>query len=195
MGREPGAARRRLRRSPPHERYLPSGEVIVLEVRKHWASLIVPGLKTAGIVLACLAVGFVTSPNEGSDPIDTVASWIGAAAVAFMIYRFVEWRIDRIVVTDHRIVEVAGIITRRVSSMPIVKVTDMTYRRSPLARLLGYGELILESAGQHQALDRIDYLPYPDDFYRSVTSLVNQTSGSLLSEDRVDTGELPLVSE
>jgi uncharacterized membrane protein YdbT with pleckstrin-like domain len=182
-------------RSAPHERYLPTGEVIVLEVRRHWASLLAPALKTTGLVLACLAVGFVTSPNNGSDPVDTVASWVGAAAIGYMVFRFVEWRIDRFVVTDHRIVEVAGIITRRVSSLPIGKVTDMTYQRSPLARLLGYGELVLESAGQKQALDRIDYLPHPDDFYRSVTYLVNQTSGSVRSEDRVDTGELPLVPE
>ena len=182
-------------RSAPHARYLPTGEAIVLEVRRHWASLLGPALKTSGIVLACLAVGFLTSPDKGTDPVDTVASWIGAAAIGFMIFRIIEWRIDRLVVTEHRIVEVSGIITRRVSSLPIGKVTDMTYRRSPLARLFGYGELVLESAGQNQALDRIDYLPHPDDFYRSVTYLVNQTSGSVPSEDRVDTGELPLVPE
>ena len=32
--------------------------------------------------------------------------------------------------------------------MPLAKVTDMSFQRSPIGRILGYGEFILESAGQ-----------------------------------------------
>lgn len=164
----------------------------MLEVRKHWGALLGPGAQTVGVILAALVVGFVTSPVDGSDPFDTVAGIAAIAAAVRFVYLLVEWRLDRVVVTDHRIVEVSGLLTRRVASMPLIKVTDMTYRRSPLARLLGYGELVLESAGQRQALDRIDHLPYPDDFYRSVTWLVNRSATPEEPDpDRVDTGPLP----
>ena len=112
-----------------------------------------------------------------------------------------------IVVTDQRIFEVSGVLTRKVASMPLTRVTDMTYRRSLLGRLLGYGDLIVESAGQDQALSHIDHLPDPDGFYRTITSLVTAGIPSLLPEDEDqelwlpydrssdedDTGPLPRV--
>jgi hypothetical protein len=37
--------------------------------------------------------------------------------------------------------------------------------------MLGYGECILETAGQDQALTKLTHLPDPDDFYRTLTRL------------------------
>jgi hypothetical protein len=56
--------------------------------------------------------------------------------------------------------------------MPLVKVTDMSFQRSTLGRLLGYGEFILESAGQDQALRVVDHLPYPEQLYLEVCGLI-----------------------
>ena len=47
----------------------------------------------------------------------------------------------------------------KLGMMPISKVTDLTYERPLIGRMLGYGTLVIESAGQIQALNRIDYLP------------------------------------
>jgi hypothetical protein len=47
-------------------------------------------------------------------------------------------------------------------------VTDLSYNRSPLGRLLGYGEFVLESAGQDQAMHRVPWLPSPDELYRRI---------------------------
>ena len=65
-----------------------------------------------------------------------------------------------------------GVISRNVNMMPLAKVTDMSFQRSPMGRLLGYGEFILESAGQDQALSNVDYLPYPEQLYLEVCGLI-----------------------
>ena len=52
--------------------------------------------------------------------------------------------------------------------MPLLKVTDMTYDRSILGRVLGYGKFVLESAGRDQALSRIDHVPDADTHYRAI---------------------------
>jgi hypothetical protein len=65
-----------------------------------------------------------------------------------------------------------GVITRNVNMMPLPKVTDMTFQRSAMGRLLGYGKFILESAGQDQALTNVDYLPYPEQLYLEVCGLI-----------------------
>ena len=56
--------------------------------------------------------------------------------------------------------------------MPLAKVTDMSFQRSAMGRLLGYGEFIVESAGQNQALRNVDRLPYPEQLYLEICGLI-----------------------
>jgi hypothetical protein len=77
----------------------------------------------------------------------------------------------------------------------------MTYRRTIFGRLLGYGDLILESAGQHQALTEVTYIPDPNVFYRTITTLLAARGDfpPALPPDAVghpdddDTGPIPRV--
>lgn len=183
-------------------RYLAADERIVLEVRRHMSVLLGPFMLALIAIVLAGSIGWVTSPSSGSDTIDLVAGVIALLFAARLGWRTWQWYADRIVVTDQRIFEVSGVLTRRVASMPLTRVTDMTYRRSLLGRLLGYGDLIVESAGQDQALSRLERLPKPDDFYRTITSLVTAGIPSLLPEgadaewldlDEEDTGPLPRV--
>jgi uncharacterized membrane protein YdbT with pleckstrin-like domain len=182
-------------------RYLAADERIMLEVHRHWSVLLGPSLAAFGAVVGAATIGWITSPSSGTDLIDRI---LGAVALFFLAragWRAWQWYVDRIVVTDQRIFEVSGVLTRKVASMPLTRVTDMTYRRSLLGRILGYGDLIVESAGQDQALSRIERLPHPDDFYRTITSLITAGIPSLLPEgedhvvlpDDEDTGPLPRV--
>ena len=188
--------------TPTLSRYLSGSEEAVLEVRRHPFSLI----RTFGITLLALvgasAVGALTSWEEGSDFIDTVVGLVAIFFVVRLLWKLLIWWEDRIVVTDQRIFEVSGILTRKVASMPLEKMTDMTYRRTIGGRIFGYGDLIMETAGQKQAMDEIAFLPRPDEFYRTVTSLVNSRPppGRVLMDetgprgpDEDDTGPLPRV--
>lgn len=187
--------------APERDRYLAVDERRVLETRRHPVVLAPPAAKLLVALALATVVGFVTSPNQTSDLIDLVA---GLVAVFFALrfgWAVWQWWVDRIVVTDQRIFEVSGVLTRKVASMPVGGVIDMTYRRTVMGRLLGYGDLVLESAGQDQALSSIEKLPHPDDFYRTVTSLV-AARGSQPAEvaekvrgifDEEDTGPLPRV--
>ena len=56
--------------------------------------------------------------------------------------------------------------------MPLNKVTDMSFQRTFFGRLFGYGEFIIESAGQDQALRNIPYIPYPEQRYLAVCDLL-----------------------
>ena len=186
---------------PADHRYLAQDETILLRVNKHIAVVAKPFFQAAAVILLAVAFGSLTSPRSGVDLIDTTGSLVAAAFVLRLGWKLWAWRVDRIVVTDRRIFEVSGILTRNVASMPLENMTDITYRRSVLGRLLGYGELIVETAGQQQALNRISHLPKPDDFYRAITFLV---TGGLtrpsdpeavreINEDEDDTGPLPRV--
>jgi hypothetical protein len=64
-----------------------------------------------------------------------------------------------------------------------MKVTDLTYQQSPLGRILNYGSFILESAGQQQALSRVDFLPQPAKRYQQVSGLLFGTDVDVDPDD------------
>lgn len=184
------------------ERYLAAGEDILLSLRKHPAALLGPFSVALLAMVAAATLGFVTSPGQDSDFIDTLFGAIALVAVGRFGWKLVLWWFDKVFVTPLRIFEVSGIFSRRVASMPLERVTDMTYNRSIAARLLGYGSLTLETAGQEQGLTELDHLPRPDDIYRHLTSLVCAGAGvadrrTVFTGARVDdedTGPLPRIS-
>jgi uncharacterized membrane protein YdbT with pleckstrin-like domain len=92
--------------------------------------------------------------------------------VLYLIVKTALWWVDYFVVTSHRMLLVEGLITRKVAMMPLVKVTDMSFQRSFLGRIFGYGDFILESAGQDQALRTVDHIPYPEQLYLEVCGLI-----------------------
>lgn len=152
------------------ERYLLPSERRVLAVRRHWARLCGPALSVlAGlVVLFWLDHGLPLRLSLVRTLL--LAGWVLLAAR--FVWRLLEWREDWFAVTDRRLLVRSGLITRRVSMMPLIKVTDLSFSRPPIGRLLGYGEIVIESAGQDQALRRIRYLPHPDALYLEICDLL-----------------------
>ena len=184
-----------------HTRYLGVDEVIVLEVRRHPAVLLRPFLETIAVIAVAAALGAATSPTRGDATVDTVLGWITLVFVVRFMWKCIEWSVDQVVVSDQRMFEVSGVLTRKVASLPLSKLTDLTYRRTIAGRLLRYGDLTVETPGQRQALTHIGYLPRPDRFYQTLNSLVMsrsslpapQADDALEAEDEDDTGPLPRV--
>jgi len=126
------------------------------------------------VVLIGLVIAAVISATVGRHEAALVGFvWIAwAFPLIWLVFKVWEWSQDYFIVTSRRMLLATGVVTRKVAMMPLVKVTDMSFQRSTLGRLLGYGEFILESAGQDQALRVVDYLPYPEQLYLEVCGLI-----------------------
>lgn len=152
------------------ERYLLPSERRIVAVRRHWAQLCEPALSLLAGLVALVwidhALGSRLSPLR-----DLLLAGVLLVA-ARLVWRALQWREDWFVVTDRRLLVRSGLITRRISMMPLIKVTDLSFARPPVGRLLGYGEIVIESAGQDQALRRIQHLPNPDRLYLEICDLL-----------------------
>jgi uncharacterized membrane protein YdbT with pleckstrin-like domain len=154
---------------PPGEQYLLPGEVAVVIVPRHWIMVAGPFLWGIG---ALLAAGILTAYVEASQPATTYIWLIALGVLVWVGWRFFVWYVERFIVTDRRLMLVTGLLNRRVAVIPLRKVTDMTYQRTGVGRLFGYGGLVIESAAQDQALREVDYLPNPDALYQRVSQLL-----------------------
>ena len=86
--------------------------------------------------------------------------------------RIIDWTRNYFVVTSQRLLLTQGFVVRKVNMMPLAKVTDMSFQRTAVGQILGYGEFIVESAGEDQALRNIRFLPYPEQLYLEVCGLI-----------------------
>lgn len=149
-------------------RYLLPNEHQVITVRRHPAVLIGPSMLT---LIALLAAGVLSATVLHG--VLAAVVWIAWLALfAYLLWRTINWAVDFFVVTSHRILLISGVFTRKVAMMPLTKVTDMSFQRTFPGRMLGYGEFIVESAGQDQALRTIDHIPYPEQLYLEVCGML-----------------------
>lgn len=152
------------------DQYLLPHEQKVITVRRHPAVLIGPsvlaldGLLAAGVLTATIL--------HGNGSLVTVV-WIAwLVLLVRIIWKAIDWANTFFVVTSQRMLLVSGVQIRKVAMMPLVKVTDMSFHRSSTGRLLGFGEFIIESVGQDQALATVDHIPYPEQLYLAICALI-----------------------
>jgi uncharacterized membrane protein YdbT with pleckstrin-like domain len=151
------------------DEYLLPTERRVIRVRMHWA-VMAKHLTQTGLFLLLMVVAQTYLPS--SVIVDNLTFYLALAAVLRFTVITILWWIERIVITDKRVMLAQGIITHNVGMMPLSKVTDLTFRRSLGGRILGYGTIVVESAGQIQALNKIDYVPRPEEIYEALSELI-----------------------
>ena len=162
-------------------RYLLRSELQIFAVRRHWAAL----AKDAATLLAFWIGALIVLALLGSvELIKLVAVFFILFSAGWFAWLVGDWYVERFVVTDKRVLLVSGLLTRRVAIMPLTKVTDLTYEQSVAGRLLGFGAFVIESAGQHQALSRVDFLSEPNRRYHQVSALLFGTDADVDPEDR-----------
>ena len=126
------------------DEYLLPTERRVIRVRMHWA-VMAKTLIPTGLFLLLMIV--VQSYLPESALVDNLTFYLALAAIVRFTVQTILWWIERIVITDKRVMLAEGIVTHNVGMMPLSKVTDLTFRRTFGGRHAGYGTLIVESAG------------------------------------------------
>jgi hypothetical protein len=143
---DPGIAKHLLREE---------GEVIVDEVRHHWAAYVRPALEVAGALLL-LALSGVAPIDVAWLPILLAFGLLGHAAwTALAAHR------DRFVITNMRVFRVHGVLGQSLATMPLTRILDITVRRPLHGRLLGFGHFCFESAAQEQGVRDVRYVARP----------------------------------
>lgn len=165
-------------------KYLLPREVQVATVRRHPAILIWPTVQAVGgLLVAAIVSATLLHGNK-------VLLWVIWLGWLFLLLRMVwyaaNWAVDYFVVTSERMLLTEGLLNQKVNMMPLTKVTDMSFRRTFWGRLLGYGEFIVESAGQDQAFRTVEYIPYPEQLYLLVCGMLFPNSAD--DDDDDDAG-------
>jgi hypothetical protein len=145
------------------------GEVIVDEVRKHWAAYARPLLEAVVGLALLLCLPLVHADIAWLPFLLAVALLVHAA------WKALHHRVDRFVVTNMRVFRVHGVLAREQATMPLSRILDITVAKPLIGRLLGYGHFVFESAAQEQGLRDIRYVGRPDERDLAIQRVVQRS--------------------
>ncbi len=136
---------------PFPRRLLIEGEELVLDLRPHWIALVGPSLVTA-LVVAGWVLALVYAPEEGLAR--SVALWgaLGLGLVVLVWYplrAFIAWATSNFAVTTDRVIHREGFIAKRSMEIPLEAINDVRFQQSVLERIVGAGDLIIQSASEY----------------------------------------------
>lgn len=152
------------------------GETIVVSTRTHVKVLIIPFL----ILLAVLFAGFFLAASVG----DAGSGWVRRAVFLVMlvlivwgsVLPFLTWLSWTYTLTNKRIIEQKGILTRTGRVIPLNRINDVAFEKNLNDRILGCGTLIIHDASEQAGLALRD-IPRIEDLHRTVTNLVFEVNG------------------
>jgi len=144
---------------PFPKRLLLDGETVALDLRPHWWFF--AGPLFAGIPVLVL---LVTALKQNGD-VQTVALWaVAAIALGWAVWlasRLVAWQTTHFLVTSDRLVFRLGVLTKHTRDIPLEKVNDLQSSQSLFERMIGAGDLLIESAGE-RGQEVFSDIPHPD---------------------------------
>jgi uncharacterized membrane protein YdbT with pleckstrin-like domain len=127
---------------------LADDEDLVVDLRPHPMALIKPLLQTIAIALAVMLAWLLMPFTWGWW---FYALTLLAAIVLFLAYpskAIVSWGTSHFVVTTDRVIRRTGWIAKESMEISLDRVSDVRFKQSMLERLLGAGDLFIESAGR-----------------------------------------------
>ena len=137
---------------------LSDGEVIVTSFRPHWKLLFIPFLWFVGLSVAIILVAVNLD----------ILVWVVVAVLVgflgfFVVRPAVNWWTTRYVLTTERLITRTGLIAKSGVEIPLERITNVNFSQSVFERMLGAGDLLIESAGS-TGQSSFSNIPHPDKF-------------------------------
>lgn len=151
--------------------------------RTHLKYLLVPFL--GGLVIMAVAGYAIAALGDRAGGIPRLIAVVVAVLLLIWItlIPWLRWFTWTYTLTDKRIIEQKGILTRTGRVIPLTRVNDVSYEKQVLDRILGCGTLIIHDASEQAGLKLHD-IPHIEEFHRRVSRLVFDANGG--DERRVD---------
>jgi uncharacterized membrane protein YdbT with pleckstrin-like domain len=126
-------------------RLLSDNEELVLDLRPHWITIVAPSLIT--LLVVALWAFALNKLQSGA------AEWaVTAVAIVILLWfparGFVDWATSHFVVTSDRLIHREGLVSKSSMEIPLEAVNDVRFNQRVLERIVGAGDLVVESAGE-----------------------------------------------
>ena len=119
-------------------------EELVLDLKPHWFYMFEPTIALLGSVILGVIVLRADAPNWVGFPVGVLILGV----LVWWVARYLRWITTNFVVTSDRVVFRAGVIAKRGIEIPLERINTVFFNQSIFERMIGAGDLGIESAGE-----------------------------------------------
>jgi len=139
--------------------FLIEQEKIIFKTHPHWIFIFLPELALIFVYFLVLKYLTIYWPEE-IYPVDKVLIIFSVVWFFVMLVIFLYWICINYYLTNLRLIEERGIIGKRIMSIWLDKIQDITCKFGIWGRIFGFGDLEIQSAGTEGKIV-FDFLPSP----------------------------------
>lgn len=167
-------------------RLLNDNETVSVDLHPHWWFLAGPAVAIGASIIAGIVTLTVT---EADSTLRTVAGWAAMIAIVasalWLVSRYGRWLTTHFVITNRRIIFRTGLLTKRGIEIPIDRVNTVHFHQGVWERVVGVGDLLIESGGE-TGQQRFTDIRQPDRVQRVIHAEMEAR------ERRVHRGDAPI---
>jgi uncharacterized membrane protein YdbT with pleckstrin-like domain len=146
---------------PYPKKNLNADETVALDMHPHWWYFWEPALTLIGILVVAIIV-LVMTDSGGVGP---AVRWVVLAGIVvgaiWLVSRYMKWISTNFVITSNRIIFRQGIISKAGIEIPLDRVMNVNFHQTIVERMLGAGDLLIESGGE-DGQSRFTDIRHPD---------------------------------
>ncbi len=119
-------------------------EEIILDLRPHWWFFV----KHILAVLGAIALGIVALAFSAPGWVSLAIGVLILVSLVWFGQRYIVWTTTNFVVTSDRLIVRTGVLSREGIEIPLERVNTVFFRQTLFERIIGSGDLTIESAGE-----------------------------------------------
>ena len=130
--------------SPNH---LNENEELILDIHPHWWYF----AQSGGAVVAAVVAWAVGSSQIDGGFWKWIPNSLGVViglALVWLGWEYLQWRFTNFAITTSRVIYQQGLISKKGVEIPLERVNNVNFNQTIIERILGAGDLLIESGGQ-----------------------------------------------
>ena len=129
------------------KKHLNDGETIALDMHPHWWYFAEPALSLAATIVVGI---WVLTLSDGSvkDVLRPLVLVVLVGTGGWLAFRAATWQNTNFVITSQRVIFRQGLIAKRGMEIPLDRVNNVNFSQGIFERMLGAGDLLIESGGE-----------------------------------------------
>lgn len=160
---------------------LTDNEHIEVRAHRHVLFLILNSILWVLAGLALIAVGIVLWRWQDQPLLLLLFLALSLYPLGVAGYRFLAWKFERYLITNFRIIQVEGIVNRKVFDTSLEKVNDVQFTQSLFGRMFGYGNISIIT-GSEIGVNHLTGIASPTEFKRNLQRAKLALSGDYIND-------------
>jgi len=158
-----------------------SSEELVLDLHPHWWFF----AKSAAVLAVVFVLSVFAQLNDWPDFLKMIAGAGLLVTLVWFVQRYIAWVSTHFVLTSDRVIFRSGIIAKKGIEIPLERINTIFFHQRIFERMLGLGDLDIESASKDGA-QRFDDIKNPSAVQNEIYQQMERNSNK--QADRISGG-------